>query len=371
MPGFDASYGEIVRARESCTRRLSGSRWLTPREELARLAASRWAEGTADSYGKGGALAALEERTASLLGKEAGLFFHKGVAAQLAAIKAYAPEAGARIAIHPLSHIEADENHAAELVLGVCPLLLGQPDAPFSVADLNEATARGEKPALVIVELPLRNAGYLMPEWDELVALSSWCRAQNIPLHFDGARLWEAHPFYARPLAEVCALADSVYVSFYKGLGGLAGSMLAGNADFLARVLPWKERLAGNIVTQFPYVVSAHEGLDAELPRMQEYFEKARALALAVQALPGVEIIPPIPQCNSFQVHLPAPADRVKAALLAFAKRSEFWLAGHIQASPSGASILEAYIGSASDAWNISEAVTALAEVLAEARVPG
>ena len=52
-------------------------------------------------------------------------------------------------------------------------------------------------------------------------------RAGRLPLHFDGARLWEAAPFYGRPYAEIAALADSVYVSFSKGLAPLPNLSMA------------------------------------------------------------------------------------------------------------------------------------------------
>ena len=74
--------------------------------------------------------------------------------------------------------------------------------------------------AAALVELPLRDAGCLLPAWEDLVALSASAGARNIRLHFDGARIWEAQPFYDRPLAEIAGLADSIYVSFDKGSAG-------------------------------------------------------------------------------------------------------------------------------------------------------
>ena len=82
-----------------------------------------------------------------------------------------------------------------------------------------------------LLELPLRDAGCLLPTWEELGALSAAARELGVPLHVDGARLWESQPFYDRPLAEIAGLVDSVYVSFYKGLGALAGAALAGPED--------------------------------------------------------------------------------------------------------------------------------------------
>ena len=57
------------------------------------------------------------------------------------------------------------------------------------------------------------------------------CRERGVPLHLDGARIWESAPHLGHSVAEIAALADSVYVSFYKGLGGLAGAAVAGPED--------------------------------------------------------------------------------------------------------------------------------------------
>ena len=70
------------------------------------------------------------------------------------------------------------------------------------------------------------------PNGNELRAISAWCREQAIPLHFDGARLWEAAAGYGIAEAELASLADSVYVSYYKGLGGMGAAMVAGNSTF-------------------------------------------------------------------------------------------------------------------------------------------
>lgn len=67
----------------------------------------------------------------------------------------------------------------------------------------------------------------------------------------DGARLWEAQPYYARPFAEICGLFDSVYVSFYKGIGALSGAMLVGEKHVLQKALAERKRLGGE-----PYVTS-------------------------------------------------------------------------------------------------------------------
>ena len=79
----------------------------------------------------------------------------------------------------------------------------------------------GGRLGAAMVELPLRDAGCLLPTWDELVELSAAARERGVPLHADGARIWESVPHWDRSLAEAADLVDSMYVSLYKGLGAL------------------------------------------------------------------------------------------------------------------------------------------------------
>ena len=81
-----------------------------------------------------------------------------------------------------------------------------------------------------LASLALGAIGGALPAWDDLVAMVAWAREQHMITHMDGARLWESQPFYGRDYAAIAALFDTVYVSFYKILGGICGAMLLGPA---------------------------------------------------------------------------------------------------------------------------------------------
>lgn len=348
-----------IELRNRCSRWLHGHRPITSmRESLRALAELPEAELPLDVYGQGQAMQALEAEVAALLGKPAARFLHKGVAAQLVALRVHCGDGDGPVALHPQSHIAIDEAEAFEKLLGLRGLRIGTTDQPFTNEDL---AALPQDPAVVVVELPLRRGGYRLPEWEDLVNISSWCRAAGIPLHFDGARLWEASAHYGRPLAEIAALADSVYVSFYKGLGGLAGCVLAGSEDFIERTAPWQTRLAGNIFTLYPYVLSALHGLRGQLQQMPAYRARARALASRLGAEAGWRVSPAQPQVNAFQLHLPAEPGKLREALLEVARRDGFWLGARAVASHlvEGGAMVEIVIGDAAETWTDEEAVTA------------
>jgi len=358
MPAISPSHADIE-LRNHCSRWLNGNRpWRSMRESLQALLALPEADQPLDIYGDGAALQALEAEGAALIGKPGSVFFHKGVAAQLAALKVWCGDSAGPVVVHPQSHIAIDEDEAMERLTGLRALRVGASDTPFTASDLE---ALAEKPAVVVVELPLRRGGFRLPSWDTLVAISGWCRAKGVRLHFDGARLWESAPHYGRSLAEIAALADSVYVSFYKGLGGLAGSLLLGPEDFTAALAPWKTRLAGNVYTLYPFVLSSIAGLRQQLHRMAAYRERTLALATRMGAEPGWRVAPEPPQTNSFQLHLPAEPKRLRDAMLAVAREQGFWLGARAAESQllAGGSMVEIIVGDAADGWNDEEAIEA------------
>ena len=77
-------------------------------------------------------------------------------------------------------------------------------------------------------------------DWDELRAQTEWAREHGAAVHLDGARLFESATGYGRPLAEIAALFNTVYVSFYKGIGTLHGLWPdAASALSCLRRRPW------------------------------------------------------------------------------------------------------------------------------------
>jgi threonine aldolase len=290
-------------------------------EELARLVDERERP---DRYGEGERLERLERRTAELLGKDAAVFMPSGTMAQQIALRIWCDRRGLHtVAFHPTCHLELHEEKAYARLHGLHATLVGDPNGLLTLADLEGVR---EPVAALLLELPQREIGGQLPEWDDLAAQAAWARANGVALHLDGARLWEAQPFYARPHAEIAALFDSVYVSFYKGLGGIAGAVLAGDEALVSEARVWQRRHGGTIVTMFPYVVAAGEALDARLERMPAYLEHARALAAALATLDGAEVVPDPPQTPLFHLLLRGERERLADAALSVAAEHEVFL---------------------------------------------
>ena len=261
---------------------------------------------------EGDAVTRLEERLAELLGKPAAVMFPTGTMAQQVAMRVHADRRGIRtVAFHPQCHLEVHERKGYTVVHGLSAALVGSPFSLIALSDLAELT---EPIAALLLELPQRDLGGQLPAWADLVTQTEWAHGRGAATHMDGARLWEAQPFYGRPHAEIAALFDSVYVSLYKGLMGISGSILAGQKDFIEHARVWRDRLGGDMARCWPLAISAERGLDELLPRMPEFAERARKLASLLGSLPGVHVVPDPPQTPMFHLHLDAAPEAVTEA---------------------------------------------------------
>ena len=184
----------------------------------------------------------------------------------------------------------------------------------------------------------------------------------------DGARLWECGPFYDRPYAEIAALFDTTYVSFYKVLGGLAGAALAGSEEVVASARVWQQRHGGVLIRQFPYVLAAQLGLDQHLARVPAYCAKARELASALTVLPGLHVVPNPPQTHMFQLFVEAPALSAERAALEIAQQHSVWLAGRVAPTAlPGVSRIEVSAGDATLDLSAAQVVDLFHELLERA----
>ncbi len=352
---------------EACERFLPGYPPRSEAEEYAALLAWVKEHGPVrDVYGQGGAVAVLEERIAALLGKPAAVFAPSGTLLQPAALRLWAERAGRpQVAFHPTSHLELHEHRAYSRLHGLEATLLGDARRPTLRADLE---GLAEVPAALLIELPLREIGGQLPAWEELEELQAAARERDVRLHCDGARLWEAAAGFGRSPAEVAAGFDSVYVSLYKGIGGITGAALAGPEDFVAALRLWIRRSGGNLVRSDPFAVSALRQLDARLALMPRLVERARELAAALDALPRLRIRPTPPQVNMFHLYLDGPLDTLKEARDALAREERIWLFGGLHpADVPGFCRSEVYVGGGALEFPPDQAAAAFARLLARA----
>jgi threonine aldolase len=321
--------------RRACTRSLGilPPRRRSPKHILAELAALTPDDVEADTYGEGEVIASFEGEIAALLGKEAAVFMPSGTMAQPIALRIWAERKRvATVAFHPKCHLEIHEEKGYQRLHGLHAKLVGAPAELFTLSDLDRIA---EPIAALLVELPQREIGGLLPVWDDLEKIAAWARQRGAALHLDGARLWASQPFYERSYAAIAALFDSVYVSLYKGMGGIAGCLLAGPLDFVREARVWQRRQGGNLPSLWPYVLAARFGVAKHLPRIPRYVEKARSLAPRLAALPGLDVTPCPPHTNMFHLLVRAERARLDEAALDVAEATGVWMFGQVARTDS------------------------------------
>jgi len=320
----------------------------------------------ADIYGNGVA-EALEEKVAGLLGKEAAAFFPTGTMAQQVALRCWAGRTGnPTVALHALAHPEVHERNAFSQVSGLRPVrVTSGPKLPTA----DEVRDFEEPFGALMLELPLRDAGFVLPSWEELTEVVAAARERDAVVHFDGARLWESTVHFGRPLDEIADLADSVYVSFYKSLDGFGGAALAGPKTLVDEAKTWRHRYGGQIFQQFPTVLSALAGLERELPRLPGYVAHARVVAdalregFAAAQVPWMRVHPEVPHTNEFQVWLPYDADVLAEAAVRHAEETGTLLfADAWDRKGPGLAVTEVNVRAAGLEWTADDVKTAVTE---------
>ncbi|WP_338650561.1 threonine aldolase family protein [Listeria seeligeri] len=282
-----------------------------------------------DIYGNGAIIEDFQTKIAKILGKEEAVFFPSGTMAQQIALRIWADRNdNRRMAYHPLSHLEIHEQDGLKELQQINLILLGTADRLLTIEDIK---ALQEPVSSVLLELPQREIGGQLPSFEELEEISQYCKAQGIALHLDGARLWEITPFYEKSAEEICALFDSVYVSFYKGIGAIAGAILAGDADFVQEAKIWKRRYGGDLISLYPYILSADYYFDKRIGKMASYYEAAKKLAERFNACDGVKTVPEVPVSNMFHVHFEKSVDVIGTKLAEIQDEIGVGISGYLQ----------------------------------------
>jgi len=253
-----------------------------------------------DVYGEDPTVNKLQSRVAELLGKEAGLFLPSGSMGNLIALYLVAGRGGEVLA-HQDSHIIHYELASGAALAG-CQILPVPGDRGILRPEALEGYVRGPiyynaRTKLVEVEDTGNLAGGTCYTDAELAAVQAWAASQGLPVHMDGARLWNASVAQGVSPGALAAHADTVTVCFSKGLGAPVGSVLAGSKAFIAEALRIRKMLGGGMRQAGILAAAALYALDHHLAPLAEDHLHARMLANALEAA-GWAKVPVRPETN-------------------------------------------------------------------------
>jgi threonine aldolase len=287
-----------------------------------------------DIYGNGEIIDRFEKKMATYLGKESAVFFPSGTMAQQIALRIWCDQKGIKkVAYHPFSHLEIHEEDGLKELHHIQPLLLADRDR---VIDLDDVMNLQEDIACLLLELPQREIGGQLPDFNMLEEISIYCRERGIKLHLDGARLYEILPFYQKTAEEICELFDSVYISFYKGIGGIAGAILAGEKAFTEKSKVWKRRHGGDLISLYPYILAADYYFEKRIHKMEQYFEGAKELAAHFNQGNKMKTLPSVPVSNMFHVHFNASIGMIESILVNIHQETNIGFTANLRETSEG-----------------------------------
>ena len=250
----------------------------------------------------------LEARVATLLGKEAGLFFPSGTMANQTAVWVHTTP-GTEVLLDANAHIIHWEMAGAAALAGVQvrPVPPGADRLVASARDLESALRPASPHApvatLVCVENTHNGAGGKVTSLAELEAIRAVADANRLPVHMDGARLWNAHVASGTSLDALGRVAHTVMLSFSKGLGCPVGAVLVGDGGVLRRAHMIRKRFGGGMRQSGILAAAALYALDEHLARLADDHANARRFANAVGGAAGTSVVPP--DTNIVMIDLP------------------------------------------------------------------
>ena len=248
-----------------------------------------------DVYGEDPTVTALEETAADRLGTEAALFFPSGTMANQVAARVHA-EAGQEVIADRESHVVRYElgglaQHAG-LQVRMVDTDRGVPDPETIQAAYVEADAHRPGTGLCCLENTHNARGGLAIDPDAIAAAAAAAHDHDVPVHLDGARLFNAAVARGEPATAFTRPVDSVMVSLSKGLGAPVGSLLAGEASFIEAARRTR-KLFGGAMRQVGIV--AGPGLVAleNVESLERDHRHASHLADGLSALKSLTVEPP------------------------------------------------------------------------------
>ena len=240
---------------------------------------------------------ALEQRAATLLGKEAGLFVASGTMGNLVTVMAQVPRGG-EIITPAEGHVYNDEAANYAVVAGAgLRVIRENPNGEMPIADVVEGIQDASDPHSAITSLVIVENCHahtfsrpITPAY--MRELRAALKPHGIPIHVDGARLFNAAVALGVPVRDLVADADSATFCLSKGLAAPIGSVVVGSKEFIFKARRARKLLGGGMrqvgILAAAGLVALSDGPEGTVQRLAEDHVNARRLATEIAALPGV-----------------------------------------------------------------------------------
>lgn len=248
-----------------------------------------------DVYGEDPTVNRLQELAAEMVGKEAAMLVPSGTMGNQIAVLTHC-RPGTEVILEADSHIYYYEAAAASVFAGVQPRPLpgkrGSLPAALVEWAIREDDIHLPPTSLICLENTHNRAGGTVVPLEDMKAVYEVACRHNLPVHLDGARIFNASVASGVPVKDFTACTTSVQFCLSKGLGAPVGSIIAGSFDFIDEARRWRKRLGGGMRQAGIFAAAGIVALETMVDRLAEDHANARFLANALAELKGIEFNP-------------------------------------------------------------------------------
>jgi threonine aldolase len=258
-----------------------------------------------DVFGDDPTVKLLEQKVASLLGKEAGLYVPSGTMANQVALRTHTSP-GDEVVADRGSHCVNNETGAAAALAGL----------QFRPVDgrRGHPTLEQVKKAVRPIEIHLPRTGVILMEnthnmaggtvypIEEMTKIAAYAREVGVAVHLDGARLFNASAASGVPADRYASCADSATVCMSKGLGAPIGSVLTGSLEFIEKARRFRKMYGGGMRQVGILAAACLYALEHNLPRLAEDHDKAKLLAEELASSPAMDVNPDSVESNILMI---------------------------------------------------------------------
>jgi len=264
-----------------------------PTAEMRRAMAE--AEVGDDVYGEDPTVNRLEQRTAEIFDRPAALFVPTGTMGNQIAIKVHTHH-GQEIICEERAHIINLESATVAAFSGCLPRPIYGEDGILTWAQIKRKIAPKiyyrAQTGLIVLENTLNLAGGTIFPQDVADEICDRAHEMGLPVHLDGARIFNASVAMGKPVAEISRKFDSVMFCLSKGLAAPVGSMLAGSKSFIEKARAFRKAMGGGMRQAGVLAAAGLVALEKMPARLQEDHENARLLAQGLAQIKGIRIDP-------------------------------------------------------------------------------
>ena len=315
-----------------------------------------------DVFGEDPTVNRLQEMAAERMGKEAGLFVASGTMSNLVALLAHCHR-GDEVILGDRGHTFLYEAGGSASLGGIHHYALpNQPDGTLRLEDI-QAAIRAEdnvhypRTRLICLENTHNRCGgaCLTPEYTD--AVGELARRHGIKVHLDGARIFNAAIALGVHVPKLTRSVDSVGFCLSKGLSAPVGSVLCGDAAFIAEARRWRKAVGGGMRQCGVLAAAGIVALEQMVDRLAEDHANARRFSEGIASVPGIVIDPAKVRTNIVIFEVISPRISNVQLVTALGARG-------VQVMPFGATQIRAVTHYGIEAAHIDQAIAAVREAM-------